>query len=163
MKTVLDATSIVGFGEPLFARLLAHLSGTQLESLWHIDEIEISTTLSEILMYPPKQISSIVTLAFLKQHDTYTQSSPLAHTQRLLSIVSPMGWSVFVLAYCVSTLLSVFPLPWTLRTKNIPISSLCVWFTQACLFYSMRAFIWSNNVIVKYEVFCDISGLFLVI
>lgn len=41
--------------------------------------------------------------------------------------------------------------------KNIPISCLCLWLAQGCLFAGIRAQMWSDNVTVHHKIFCDIS------
>ena len=72
-----------------------------------------------------------------------------------------MGSLIFVVSCYFATFLSLFPLPWTIRVKNIPISCLCLWLAQGCLFAGIRAQMWSDNITVQHKIFCDISKRFL--
>lgn len=58
----------------------------------------------------------------------------------------------FVVALLVASL--VIP---QAKHKNIATLSAVFWYSQSILFSGVRAWIWSDNVVVRYEIFCDIS------
>lgn len=64
--------------------------------------------------------------------------------------------SYAVFCFVVSILITSLLIPQS-RTKNIALLTAIFWYAQGVLFSGVRAWIWSDNVIVRLEVFCDIS------
>ncbi|KAF8319012.1 STE3-domain-containing protein [Clavulina sp. PMI_390] len=54
----------------------------------------------------------------------------------------------------------VAPIPWHIKTKNIPTLALIFWLAQGNLFLIFTSIVWHDNVIVKYLPACNIGTAF---
>lgn len=61
-----------------------------------------------------------------------------------------------VYSFIVAILVASLVIPQA-KYKYIALLSAIFWYVQAILFSGVRAWIWSDNVVVRFEIFCDIS------
>lgn len=74
----------------------------------------------------------------------------LLYSTRMASLGAPT-----VVAF-LAFVLVLFPLPWLLHSKNIATLSLVFWLAQANFFQIINTYVWSDNVIVRLERYCNI-------
>ena len=57
----------------------------------------------------------------------------------------------------ISALSLLLPLPWHWRAGNVATLAIILWLFAINITYAVDAFIWSDNVNIVAEVWCDIS------
>lgn len=70
-----------------------------------------------------------------------------------------MGTLGDTITFAIAVLLVFLPLPFLFRAKNrnIALLSLAIWIVQRNIFQGINAVLWSDNVVIKWAVYCDIS------
>lgn len=57
----------------------------------------------------------------------------------------------------ISLVLVLIPLPWHWKARNISTLAIIFWLASLNLIRGVNSIVWSNTVVVKFPVWCDIS------
>ncbi|KAI0053489.1 STE3-domain-containing protein [Auriscalpium vulgare] len=68
-----------------------------------------------------------------------------------------MQYAYLPAAALIAAVLSIIPITWQWRARNIPTTSLCLWLFVTNIIYAVNTIVWAGNVALHSAVWCDIS------